>query len=92
MLDVLTQAIDYLYMSNPLQWPMGLRSHARATKVSFAWLYWRLKHVIRHIEGLASCLHHFAALELGLGLVFFCFSMAGAGNGIDVLPFLHVPV
>ena len=46
-----------------------------------------LKHVIRHIEGLASCLHYFAALELGLGLVFFCLSMAGAGNGVDVLPF-----
>jgi hypothetical protein len=55
-------------------------------------LYWRLKHVIGHIEGLASCLYYFATLELGLGLVFSCLSMAGAGNGVDVSPCFHVPV
>lgn len=71
---------------------MGLKSHACATKGSFAWLYWHVKHVIRHIEGLASCLYRFAALQLGLGLVFFCLSMAGAGNnGVDVSPFFGLP-
>lgn len=53
--------------------------------------YWRLKHVIRHIEGLASCLYHFrcTGARTWTGILFFL-SMAGDGDGIDVSPFLHV--
>ena len=44
-------AMVELYISNPLQWPIGLRSHAyRTMERDVAWPFSAAKHVIRHVR------------------------------------------